>query len=264
MPRFTIYQGRKLQQLLLLDQEYVTLGRHPHATIVLNDKLVSRRHAAVRKVGDGFRMEEFESANGVFVNELRLLEPALLQHGDRVGVGTFEIIFEIPPVVQRKPPSNPFTVDLGELLRGDNGEDLLGYGEAREMRQLPPRSRLVEDGSTEHLLPEQMTRMQSQLARRRQAHLRSSRRGVTRYYPLDERQRTLIGKSEECHVVVEAGLTAPRLMVEIVREGERLLVRSLSRFAGLRVNGEKVRQHLLDQGDELLVGRSELEFFDRV
>jgi pSer/pThr/pTyr-binding forkhead associated (FHA) protein/ABC-type multidrug transport system ATPase subunit len=65
------------------------IGRTPDNDVVLDDPLVSRSHAAVRRGTDGgFHLLDLGSANGTFVNGTRVREPgAGLREGDLILVG---------------------------------------------------------------------------------------------------------------------------------------------------------------------------------
>jgi hypothetical protein len=74
-----------------------TIGRSRECDIVLNDSNVSRRHAELRPLGDGWTVTDLGSTNGVRVNgrEVRANEPQPLQAGDRIDVGTVDARFEV-------------------------------------------------------------------------------------------------------------------------------------------------------------------------
>ena len=74
-----------------------TIGRSRECDIVLNDSNVSRRHAELRALGDGWTVTDLGSTNGVRVNgrELRANEPQPLEAGDRLDVGTVDARFEV-------------------------------------------------------------------------------------------------------------------------------------------------------------------------
>ena len=61
------------------------------------DTNVSRRHAELRPLGDGWTITDLGSTNGVRVNgrDVRPHEPHALQTGDRVDVGTVDARFEV-------------------------------------------------------------------------------------------------------------------------------------------------------------------------
>jgi hypothetical protein len=74
-----------------------TIGRSRECDIVLADTNVSRRHAELRPLGDGWTVTDLGSTNGVRVNgrDVRAHEPHPLQTGDRVEVGTVDARFEV-------------------------------------------------------------------------------------------------------------------------------------------------------------------------
>ena len=92
-PRATL-RGRQGQWEL---QEAVTvIGRSRRCDIVLTDPNVSRQHAEIRRQDDGFMAIDLGSTNGMRVNR-RDVKQAVLQHGDRIELGTAELVFERLP-----------------------------------------------------------------------------------------------------------------------------------------------------------------------
>ena len=71
----------------------VTIGRNPDSAIVLEDPLVSRRHAVVEQTPNGTLLRDLESGNGTYIGERRVLE-CRLTHGDIIRIGAIEIRFE--------------------------------------------------------------------------------------------------------------------------------------------------------------------------
>ncbi len=69
------------------------IGRSSDCNISLSDPNVSRRHAEVRRIGDGYSLVDLGSTNGTEVNGQRIQETALM-NGDVIGVGTTSITFE--------------------------------------------------------------------------------------------------------------------------------------------------------------------------
>jgi pSer/pThr/pTyr-binding forkhead associated (FHA) protein len=53
---------------------------------------VSRRHAEVRRVGNGFEVADAGSLNGTYVNQARV-EHERLNNGDEVQVGKFKLVY---------------------------------------------------------------------------------------------------------------------------------------------------------------------------
>ena len=63
------------------------IGRDADATIVLDDDLVSRRHAMIEVSGGQAVLRDLDSRNGTFLNNQRVTEAVVLQNGDRIGIG---------------------------------------------------------------------------------------------------------------------------------------------------------------------------------
>lgn len=71
------------------------IGRSRDCDIVLADTGVSRRHAEVRPAGQGWTIEDLGSTNGVRLAGRTIRGPAQLQSGDRIMLGSTEIVFEL-------------------------------------------------------------------------------------------------------------------------------------------------------------------------
>ena len=79
-----------------LREAVTVIGRSRRCDIVLNDPNVSRQHAEIRRQDDGFMALDLGSTNGMRVNR-RDVKQAVLQHGDRIELGTVELVFERLP-----------------------------------------------------------------------------------------------------------------------------------------------------------------------
>jgi hypothetical protein len=71
-----------------------TIGRSRDCEIVLDDVGISRRHAEIRPGRGGWTIEDLGSTNGVLVNGLEIRGAQPLHPGDRVELGSTEIVFE--------------------------------------------------------------------------------------------------------------------------------------------------------------------------
>lgn len=76
-----------------LGEYVVTIGRQNDCTIVLADPNVSRHHAEVRPIADGFAVVDLGSTNGTKVNGERIIEQRL-HDGDELVCGNTVITFE--------------------------------------------------------------------------------------------------------------------------------------------------------------------------
>jgi pSer/pThr/pTyr-binding forkhead associated (FHA) protein len=68
----------------------VRIGRGPGATLRLPDDSVSRAHAELRHVDDGWLLRDLGSMNGTCVNNLRITTTVRVRPGDRVAFGAVE------------------------------------------------------------------------------------------------------------------------------------------------------------------------------
>ena len=71
------------------------IGRSRDCDIVLEDAGVSRRHAEIRPTGDGWAVQDLGSTNGVLVNGRALQGIAELTAGDRIEIGSTQMLFEV-------------------------------------------------------------------------------------------------------------------------------------------------------------------------
>jgi ABC-type multidrug transport system ATPase subunit len=69
-----------------IDQLVVTIGRAQDNAVVLDDLLVSRHHAAMRRAGDQWELIDNNSANGTYVNGNRI-NRAIIGPDDILGIG---------------------------------------------------------------------------------------------------------------------------------------------------------------------------------
>ena len=78
----------------MLSGERTVIGRSRDCDLTLEDPNVSRRHAELRRDGDGWILRDLGSTNGVKVNGRRTAETAL-QPGDVITMGTSRLTFEV-------------------------------------------------------------------------------------------------------------------------------------------------------------------------
>lgn len=71
------------------------IGRSRECDVVLDDSGVSRRHAELAPRADSWIIEDLGSTNGLRVNGRRIQGRTPLQPGDRIEMGSTEIVFEL-------------------------------------------------------------------------------------------------------------------------------------------------------------------------
>jgi hypothetical protein len=72
-----------------------TIGRSRECDVVLDDAGISRRHAEIRPGAEGWTVTDLGSTNGLRVNGRAVRGARLLAPGDRVELGSTEIVFEL-------------------------------------------------------------------------------------------------------------------------------------------------------------------------
>jgi len=82
------------------DGDFV-IGRGEECHLVLDDSLVSRRHAVLRAAQEHVLVEDMGSRNGVRVNGARIDGRARLKNGDCLRIGSQELVIRDAPVVAR-------------------------------------------------------------------------------------------------------------------------------------------------------------------
>ncbi len=78
-------------QEILLKPGTSLIGRSPSCQLVLDEMLVSRKHARLLVSSVSLVVEDLGSTNGVYVNDRLIDAPTALSHGDRVLIGPTEL-----------------------------------------------------------------------------------------------------------------------------------------------------------------------------
>jgi pSer/pThr/pTyr-binding forkhead associated (FHA) protein len=74
--------------------------------------------------------------------------------------------------------------------------------------------------------------------------------------------RTVIGRSPECDVFLD-DVTVSRRHAEVVRDGERFLIRDLGSLNGTFVNRHRIEEAALEDDDEVQIGKYRMTFLKR-
>lgn len=89
-----------------LDQDVIKVGSYAQSHLHVDDPAVSRMHALIERTADGVTIMDLGSGRGTTVNGVRV-NKSPLRHGDRIGVGSTEILFQLASELEPKgvPPS---------------------------------------------------------------------------------------------------------------------------------------------------------------
>jgi pSer/pThr/pTyr-binding forkhead associated (FHA) protein len=91
-PALEMVRGAGAPKLWSLIGETTVIGRSNQANICIESSLLSRKHVEIRRRGPEFRLMDLDSANGVYLNGVRV-HSAGLHEGDTIQVGDSVFIF---------------------------------------------------------------------------------------------------------------------------------------------------------------------------
>ena len=90
--RYLAYEDSGRRVVVPLTREWTRIGRSLSADVRFDDATVSRRHALVAVQGDGIRVLDDRSLNGVHLNGTRV-DFAPLADGDAIAVGRHTLYY---------------------------------------------------------------------------------------------------------------------------------------------------------------------------
>src|SRR5882672_3042131 len=91
-PRLAAIAGKLKGSVFYFSEEPIVLGRETAVEVCLADAAVSRRHSKIEKNGNQFWINDLQSLNGTFVNDVPVKQRQL-QHGDRIRIGDTQFLF---------------------------------------------------------------------------------------------------------------------------------------------------------------------------
>src|SRR6266436_7972514 len=94
LPRLIAIYGPLNCRTFYLEEPVVSIGRLESNDIILEDPFISRHHCVIRKVGEQYLIEDFNSANGTYVNGERV-STGSLKEGCLIEIGASQFIFRL-------------------------------------------------------------------------------------------------------------------------------------------------------------------------
>ena len=91
----TIKREGAVLETIQLERPLLTVGRSNDADIFLDDpeKMVSRKHAIIQRVGQEYRIRNDEGKSGTFLNHARVDDWVPLRRGDLISIGSFQLLY---------------------------------------------------------------------------------------------------------------------------------------------------------------------------
>lgn len=126
-----------------LQNAEITIGRDVSNSISIVDPLLSRKHCAIRREEDGYKILDLNSRNGIFVNSVPT-SGVLLKHGDEIELGDSLFIF----LLLDQPEA--FTARLDQALIGTmtqevNEKEALYLNPDQVLKDAPSTQRALHD-----------------------------------------------------------------------------------------------------------------------
>lgn len=95
--KLTVRAGFKTGLEKEFETDLLTIGRDPKNLMVIDDIEVSRNHAIIRRMVDGFYVEDLNSTNGTFLNGRSVNKPEKIENGDLITLGeSVVLVLSIP------------------------------------------------------------------------------------------------------------------------------------------------------------------------
>jgi len=80
--------GPSMGRRYMLGERNCHLGRGESCEILIEDQSVSRKHAIIERLAEGYRASDLGSTNGTFINDKQLDGPRMLGDGDYLRIGS--------------------------------------------------------------------------------------------------------------------------------------------------------------------------------
>ena len=239
MLKLILFRGRDKMGAFDLLPGGTVIGRGDDVAVHVENKMISRRHATVKRTGEGddsWVLEDLGGANGTWVN------------GDRVPGGTTRAL------------SPGDLIELGEhvLLFADEGRE--------ELEELPTwaafKSPASKEESTAMVGGQSMDWMRQKTRTRLGTHV-SFDAGMHREVEL-KKESYLIGFTDSCQIRLPGSPLLAKECAKLSYTG-RWSVEPLSALAGVKLNGAKIKARSpLNNGDVVTVKGVHITFHTAV
>ena len=91
------------------------IGRCPTSDVVLDNSAVSWQHALLRRVGDGWILEDLGSRNGTFLDSMRIQGKVPVRPGQRLRIGLHTLALSLDGSLERTATDSPTILQADDL-----------------------------------------------------------------------------------------------------------------------------------------------------
>mgnify|MGYP001817509765 FL=1 len=244
----------------------ITLGRKKDCEIVVDSSEASRQHARIEVKDGRLVLEDLGSTNGTMLNRRRLRQPEVLGGGDIIAIGQVHFMVVAPG-------SDSHSTILGGRLAHVDDNFVVEQNDphATGMRMpfpMPPGwsatdepfTRKAPSRSPLDILADQMQRQSVGEENTSGVLMITSEKGRNVIFPLRAgKSEWTIGRARRNDVSI-SDVTISSAHAVIRQDAGRWTIEDKNSTNGTRVNGKKVEQSILDDGDALSLGKVELVF----
>lgn len=110
MPELVLKLGDSVLQTFVFDKDIMSIGRSRDNDIVVENLSVSRNHGRVRRQGGKYILTDLNSANGTFVNGVRVSKTEIVDN-DVITIGKHKLVFVNKAVSEEEVIMDAFGAD---------------------------------------------------------------------------------------------------------------------------------------------------------
>ncbi len=228
MFRLTLTLSGEVVERFEFDQDHVVIGRGQDADARIDNLGVSRAHAEIRQEGPVYRISDLRSNNGTYIDGRRI-QTHNLNDGDEITIGKFVLVFTAPQREQE------IETSLGHP--GEEEEPVGGTGQT-----------MIMDNS--------LNIMQRSKGNRVKGYLLLPKRGERRDSFFLDKSVCVVGKGKAAHIRIGGWFIKPKHTV-ILRDEMGYVLLAIGKTL---VNGERIEEKRLDDGDLVSVGGNNFQF----
>ena len=144
-PRLVVIAGPLKDSIFALPSGEIHIGRDPSNLLSISDPSLSRRHCALSRDSEGFKIRDLDSRNGTSVNGVAVKE-ARLGHGDQISVGDSVFLLLLNEDAEEPAPGGvEYDDSLTQATAQLRPQDVLYLQPDRILQELPANSRVARN-----------------------------------------------------------------------------------------------------------------------
>jgi transcriptional regulator with GAF, ATPase, and Fis domain len=147
-PRLLVIAGPLKDSTFALPSGEIHIGRDPSNLLSISDPSLSRRHCALSRDRDGYRIRDLDSRNGTSVNGVAVKE-ARLRDGDQISVGDSVFVLRLHEDTDQPTAGRvEYEDSLTQATAQFQPQDVLYLQPDRILKELPANSRVARNLNT--------------------------------------------------------------------------------------------------------------------